>query len=253
MIYDTDGLTLEESIERLHNLNQLNQDKDLQEQLGPEWVRKNKVPFARVGIFNPYTLKDWTNTLERMFHGIAPNLNKDYWFLDRWLDHPVRLMRTRGKLVRDGRIKWRFTNSNSQLYLTPHAAGRFRERSGYFINPDIQCWNIPHITKGVDLDAEGKTITSQMLPTLDGAWLGYNVVGLGNGDEQYSYTRKHGCKLKELNTKTHYTHFYALTYITEGMMSDLQIDACRAYDAGDYDRFDELNRKNSVDNPSTIF
>lgn len=253
MIYDSDNLTLEETIERFYHLTQLHQDKDLQEQLDPEWVKKNKVPFARAGIFNPYTLKDWENIVERMLHGIPPNLNKEFWFLDRWLNNPVRLIRTRGKLVRDGRIKWRFTTSNSLLYLTPHAVGRFRERSGFYINPELQCWNIPHITQGVDRDDAGKIITSQMLPTLDGAWLGYNVVGTGNGEEQYSYTRKHGCKLKELDTNTHYTHFYALTYITEAMMSDLQIDACRAYDAGDYERFDELNRKISVENPSTIF
>ena len=226
---------------------------DLNQQLDASWVKKNKLPFARAGVFNPYTLADWEKIGKRMAVGIPPQLDREFWFLDRWLGHPTRLVRTRGTLARQSRIKWSFTAQNSQLYLTPHGVSRFRERSGYMINPNLQCWNIPHITTGVDFNNAGKTITSQMLPTVGGAWLGYNTITPNNGKEVYKWSRSKGLVVPEQITSDTFISFYALTYITESMMSNLQIDACRAYDAGDYHRFDELNKKNWLANPNSIF
>lgn len=227
---------------------------DMMEQIDTAWVKKNKLPFARAGVFNPYTLSDWNAVGIKMAHGIPPHMDREFWFLDRWFNTPVRLVRTRGKLQRDGRTKWRYTVTSSQLCLTPHALSRFRERSGCLINTDVQCWNIPHITDGVDLTPRGNVITSQMLPTLGGAWLGYTSVLAGKGVEQYSYSPAKGliCKKPGEGKQVH-QFFYALTYITEQQMTWDQIDACRAYEAGDYGKFDQLNKTLWLAHPTSIF
>lgn len=228
--------------------------EDMNQQIDPAWVKKNKLTFARAGVFNPYTLADWQLIGKKMCQGISPRMDKEFWFLDRWMNNPVRLVRTKGILVRNGRLKWRFSVSSSQLELTPHAIARFRERSGFVINTDAQCWNIPYISDSVDLNAKGNVITSQMLPTLGGAWLGYNSVLAGNGVEQYDYSPKKGLVCKQLGVgKNIHRSFYALTYITENQMTWKQIDACRAYQAGDYKLFDQLNKKIWLENPTSIF
>jgi len=250
---DFGDMELSEVIERMDQLNAPAIRKDLQEQIDPSWVRKNKVSFARIGVFNPYTLADWTTMLKKMRAGSPPMNTGEFWFLDRWLNNPVRLIRTKAKLVRDGRIKWRFSTHNSQLYLTPHAVGRFRERSGCVVDPARQCWNIPHITPGVDLNDAGNVITRQMLPTLGGAWLGYNTMMNGDGSEDYTYNRKRGLTLKQKDMNNPWDSFYALTYITENQMSWEQIDAVRAYEAGDYEVFNQLNKKLWMADPRSCF
>ena len=228
--------------------------QDIQEQIDPAWVKKNKVPFARAGVFNPYTLADWDKIAKKMHQGYAPALDKEFWFLDRWLSHPVRLLRTRGKLVRVDRIRWRFSLTQSQLYLTPHALARFRERSGRWINPETQCWDIPHISRGVELDARQMPITSYMLPTVGGAWLGYcTLTANSTGTEDYTYSRKKGLNLQLEDPLKHFNSFYALTYISENQMTLQQIDAVTAYAAGDYAVFDKLNREMAIQHPTSIF
>jgi len=233
-------------------LNNLNARTNMVEQISDEWVKKHSVAFARAGVFNPYTLQGWTRVLEKMKQGIPPVI-REHWYMDQWGHHPIRLMRSRGKLVRKSRIKWTYSLENSPLYLTPHALARFRQHTGTFVDPDTQCWDIPHITQGVELTDSELPVTSNLLPTKHGAWLGYPTVMRGTGNEVYFYSRNQGLKLQPDSKNAITTQFYATTYILEDHMSKQQKDICEAYRAGDFDTYESLNKQNAKQYPTSIF
>jgi len=221
------------------------------EQLDSEWVKKNKYMFARVGIFNPITLKDYEKEIERYQQGICPDF-RERWFLDKWGNHPVRLNRLTRRVKRNSRINWSITETQSPLYLTPHSVGRYRERTGQFVDADAQCWNIPYIPNSVQKDGEGNMLTNSILPTRYGAWLGYPTICRGDLVEHYKYTRKHGLKIKQ-DMKKIAQHFYAISFIDYNIMSPAQERICDAYNSGDYETYETLNKENQLRYPSTIF
>jgi hypothetical protein len=244
-------ITVESESDLLEFLDWLDKqhEPEMLEQITTDWKKRHSLSFAKVGVFNPYTLEDWKKVIEKARNG-TPLREQSLWFLDQWAPHPVRLSRLKVRNTVKHRGKWTMTVTNSPLYLTPHALARYRERTGLFVNPSVQCWNIPYIPNAVTV-VNDQIQTNTMLPTLHGAWLGYTTQTKGSYDEVCSYDRKRGLRLCQQDNIIN--HFYAVSFISKKMMSSEQLDIVDAYDRGDYDLYTVLQKEHSEKYPNSIF
>lgn len=221
------------------------------EQLTQEWQNKWKYSFRRMGIFDTITLADWQNIVKRMHKGICPRTDS-FWYLDQWHKHPVRVNRISGLAIRHSRIHWKYVMSTSPLYFTPHALGRYRERTGSFVDDSI-VFDVPYVTDPFKEEIYvNDPLSSYLLPTKHGAWLGHSTVTNGFLVENYEYKRNKWFKSPNPNSNNRIFHFYCVTFIREYNMSMAQREICRAYENKDYQRYDALNKENAIKFPSTL-
>ena len=219
-------------------------------QLTPDWKQKHSLAFAKVGIFNPITLADFKDLIHiPAANGNCPR-NRDMWFLDQWGRNPIRLNRCKLRSEKKTKAKWEYTIEQSKLYLTPHSLARYRERTGTFVNPDTQCWNIPHIPDAIVINKD-TVLTNILLPTLGGAWLGYDTIMRGGYVEHYKYDRKRGLRISQNSDIVR--HFYACSFISTDMMSSEQLDIVDAYNQKQFKIYQNLVIDYSKKHPNSIF
>jgi len=217
----------------------------------PEVVRNWKLQFARVGVFNPRLLSDLQKDIQRMRNGI-PLRKNEFWEVDQWGAHPLICLRVKSVTEKKNRANWSVYQVTAPLKITPHAFGRYRERTGGFFDPEI-VWNIPHIPNTImrEVDGVSQISKSHMLPVAGGAFLGYPATANGGIGEIYRYKKR---QLKYLVDKGMVEQFYAITFISRNMMSWEQIDICDAYEAGDWDRYHKLSEQNAKHwNDATVY
>ena len=219
------------------------------DQITKEWSDKWKLAFRRMGCDDTITLYEWNKVNEKMQRGICASTQKGF-YLDQWDPYPVIVNRFDGLAIRHSRINWTYIVHTSHLKFTPHALGQYRAKAGSFVD-DSMCWDIPYICNPLmKKGSEESGLTSYLLPAKNGAWLGHSTAGRGGLTETYKWKR--GKPMFYEQSEGWGCHFICMTYIRDWNMSMAQREIVKAYEDGDYERYDALNRENVLKFPKTI-
>lgn len=230
-------MSISQAIENLHNISFENHLRDLE---CPQTLRKMKLSFARVGVFNPRTLLEYSRVLDRMRQGIPPAGN-EYWEIDQSFDHPMVIYRVKTKNNITNRKNWRSKSVYGPLKLTPHAIARYRERTGYNFNPEC-VWDIAYIPDPIGVSEAGQIHNRMILPVPGGIMLGYTAITAAIG-EGWRYNRG-TLKSVKSETKPLYKNFYGITFVDQNRLTWDQITITEAYEQGDYERYNALVKEN---------
>lgn len=206
-----------------------------------EAMRSFKLAFAKVGVFNPRTLLDDRKDRDMMLQGKIPKTGEQYWQLDKYLGNPLHCYVVTKKLFAKNRANWTITDTMGCVKITPHAFGRYRERTGTFIDLG-EIANIVHLPlpcKVKITDDHAAYRTDYLLPFKQGAFLGWGAFGNGSVTIKQTY-KKRQFKMTDPGTKLH-TTFNAITYITDAQMSVEQLRICDAYRKGDIEKYQQLS------------
>jgi hypothetical protein len=210
-----------------------------------EELRKMKLSFAKVGVFNPLTQLDEMEQLRRWSKGDLGKL-RDYFTIQQWTPNdPVVLKHVKMRLLnskghrRKNRMFYKafeVEDTIAPIQLIPHALLRFRQRSGRFISSDMM-WDDPvpqppSITGQVDVNT--KIMRKDLMqPTVDGAWLGYPLM-CGETHCVSTYSRKRGFDQNWSSKPTE--GFRAFTWVSYNQMLPYQRNAWNAYQNKDFDK-----------------
>jgi len=220
-----------------------------------EAMRSFKLAFAKVGIFNPRTLKDDEKDLQIMAQGKIPQTGKRYqyrlpfwqtgkryWQLDKYLGNPLHCYVVSRKLLLKNRANWTITDKLGCVKITPHAFGRYRERTGTFIDIE-EIENIVHLPPPSKIKRTDDGVSYRkdyLLPLKQGAFLGHGAIGQNSLNINLTY-KKRQFTVTPADNATHHLTFYAMTYIRDDQMSVEQLRICNAYRKGDIKKYMQLS------------
>ena len=206
-----------------------------------EAMRSFKLAFAKVGIFNPRTLQDDQKDWQIMAQGKIPQTGKRYWQLDKYLGNPLHCYVITRKLLLKNRANWTITDKQGCVKITPHAFGRYRERTGTFIDIE-EIENIVHLPPPCKIKRTDDGVSYRkdyLLPLKQGAFLGHGAMGQNSLNINQTY-KKQQFKIAPADNATHHLTFYAMTYIRDDQMSVEQLRICNAYRKGDIKKYMQL-------------
>lgn len=217
----------------------------------PEKKRQMMLSFARVGVFNPRTVDDQIQEWRQWSQGKLTEM-REHWHLHRWaVNDPIVLKRINLEIVqRDGHRRknsyyyksFTIKETVAPLQATSHAFGRYREREGEFVNPQMFWQELPPLISGL----QDKKIRRRdiMLCTDEGAWLG-EPLGCQDTECIHKY-RKGRYSMQE--SKDLVRGFRAYTYIHYRDMMRFQRDIFNAQHDGNYELANSIQLDNMNEN-----
>lgn len=167
----------------------------------PETMRKMKLGFARVGVFNPITTLDMEQETKQGIDAIA--YERDFWNMERFgPTDPIVIKRIKKTIVskeghnRKNRYCYKravIQEEVAPVQFTAHSLARYREKAHHYMPVDAAYIALPKMPAGVKTKDVGAKIRKDiMLPYNDGAFLGQPLV-CNDTVMRYYWHRRKGC------------------------------------------------------------
>lgn len=221
----------------------------------PENMRKMKLGFARVGVFNPHTTKDLVNEMKQGIDGVA--YEREFWHMERYQPtDPIVIKRINKTIVsKDGhsrKNRFFYKRVVTQEHIAPvqftaHSLARYREKAHHFLPSEAAWIKIPKMPASVDTSSDVAKIRKDiMLPYGDGAFLGQPLMCNDTVMTHHFHRRK---GLVNVRTEVPATRgFRAWTYIRRHEMLPNQKKIFGLYNDGYEQEASELMDKTVNDN-----
>jgi hypothetical protein len=219
----------------------------------PDALRKVKLQFAKVNIFNPQVYTDQLADCKLWLSGKPANLNPFYELDQFHHTQPVTVAHYKRRLVNweghkrsSGRFFYKsfiIEEKMSPIKASAHAIARYRERNGRDMKPELLWENVvPHPSSLMKAEEGWDQRNDCLQPTENGAWLGVACARKEQGC-LWEYSRKKGLRFSPTG-EWQRGFFIAHTWIHRNDMHPFQVDAWEAHREGDHKTAQEIMSKN---------